>query len=636
MSTSDQTDNKSIGVIDERGYLNGFGRRGFTMFKSFLELLANMLDAFDALNRSGAAARLSRKKIAFIIDTARTRFIDNAMGMTETDAENMAALHKENHISDTARGVSGIGAKPSMSKLSGKKLVEVHTRKVGAATGYVISYPWNAIHEAGRYTGMVTIRKMTAEEEAAFHKEREENGMLNEQGEAHGTTTYFPTNASLSDVIRKNFAPIESTDMNVLDRAGIVFGREDVSIVCKDYECVEDKTMEMYDYFGEDQSKYYQGVNEEIIEQWYSKKNDEDRFIWRKNDGSSWEILKDRRGYTKEAKSSTTNTNEYLLVGTYRVRTGLRDDKKVFDRENPEAITGTEIKPEYNTRHLNSDETFSGTSRLVRNGQIIGLIPCGVSIAAAKRGTGESNFKYLLMQCEVCFNPVSIQKDDQNHQDRAMNIQENKNQFDGESLPQNFTRLVKDIKNQKAAEIWNVFQTILDRKREEEEAAAREEEEAAAREEEEARDEEARRVREAEEAAARAARAEQIAREEGARLIREAEEALAGLQGVVHDEEGDHEEEESSDEESDGNEDPSHHEQAQGQEQDQDQNQNQDQGQEQEQNRPPPPVDVRPFRRGGVFGHELKSELQRIIAALVDDTLYSDQLLQLYNDATRV
>jgi hypothetical protein len=157
-------------------------------------------------------------------------------------------------------------------------------------------------------------------------------------------------------------------------------------------------------------------------------------------------------------------------------------------------------------------------------------------------------------------------------------------------------------------------------------------------------------VREAEEAAARVARAEQIAREEEARLIREAEEAAAaaGLQGVVHDEEGDHEEEESSDEESDENEDPSHHEQGQdqgqnqgqdhvqNQEQEQEQEQDQGQGQEQEQNRPSPPVDVRPFRRGGVFGHELKTELQRIIAALVDDTLYSDQLLQLYNDATRV
>jgi hypothetical protein len=38
-----------------------------------------------------------------------------------------------------------------------------------------------------------------------------------------------------------------------------------------------------------------------------------------------------------------------------------------------------------------------------------------------------------------------------------MGIQENKNQFDGESLPANFTRLVKAFRMKKAEEIWEYF-----------------------------------------------------------------------------------------------------------------------------------------------------------------------------------
>ena len=42
-----------------------------------------------------------------------------------------------------------------------------------------------------------------------------------------------------------------------------------------------------------------------------------------------------------------------------------------------------------------------------------------------------------------------------------MGIQENKNQFDGESLPLTFTRLVKAIRFKKAADIWAYFQQAV-------------------------------------------------------------------------------------------------------------------------------------------------------------------------------
>ena len=42
-----------------------------------------------------------------------------------------------------------------------------------------------------------------------------------------------------------------------------------------------------------------------------------------------------------------------------------------------------------------------------------------------------------------------------------MNIQENKNQFDGKSLPKNFTRLVKALKKRKSHMIQEYFTTVL-------------------------------------------------------------------------------------------------------------------------------------------------------------------------------
>jgi hypothetical protein len=59
----------------------------------------------------------------------------------------------------------------------------------------------------------------------------------------------------------------------------------------------------------------------------------------------------------------------------------------------------------------------------------------------------------------VRFSPYSSQED--NHQDRAMNIQENKNQFDGKSLPKNFTRLVRALKKKKVQVIQEYFSAVL-------------------------------------------------------------------------------------------------------------------------------------------------------------------------------
>jgi hypothetical protein len=99
-------------------------------------------------------------------------------------------------------------------------------------------------------------------------------------------------------------------------------------------------------------------------------------------------------------------------------------------------------------------------AKLVRNNQEIGLIPPEVSVGSA-RADGCAYLKIKLVQCEVSFNPVSSHD---NLQDKIMNVQENKNQHDGESLPVNFTRLIAEIKDKKAVEIWRSLEAMANAK----------------------------------------------------------------------------------------------------------------------------------------------------------------------------
>jgi hypothetical protein len=98
----------------------------------------------------------------------------------------------------------------------------------------------------------------------------------------------------------------------------------------------------------------------------------------------------------------------------------------------------------------------------VRNNMVIGTFNFPEVNISNARANGEAMLGIKLVQCEVSFNPISMQN---NPQDRVMGIQENKNQFDGESLPKNFTRMVKAVKKEKADEIWKYFNEVIAAKR---------------------------------------------------------------------------------------------------------------------------------------------------------------------------
>jgi hypothetical protein len=441
---------ESFGEINERGYLAGFGKRGYTLPKCLLEIGANSLDALDRVVNS---AKL-KKKLVFDIRRDSINIIDNGIGMNALSAKNMFAMHRENHADHSSRGVSGIGVKPGMSQLSNHTTVTIYTHMIND-TFLCITAPWGEIHKEGIYTGKVTARLMSDAEKKDFIDERVLNGMVVK--EPHGTTMRFQYSDTLKELISENFVePIlaESVLSDPLDRFGVIFGRDNVEMVYKHFE-QSPKVLSMYNYFSGTQVDFYTGYDEVTIEQWSNDKGD--RFIWR-DGANSYEITRVGRGYSKDPQLMINGLQGYEHAGNFTVKVGLRNDSTIFDVNNPVKITAEKNFGQYNLKHLGEvNDLFLSHNKLVRNNQLIGLIPPEVTITSA-RGCGKSRLSIEMVQCEVSYNPISSQS---NHQDRVMNIQENKNQFNGASLSKTFTRIVKGIKEKKSHEIWEYFSNIL-------------------------------------------------------------------------------------------------------------------------------------------------------------------------------
>lgn len=446
----------AVGSIDERGYLKSFDRKGFTPQKCILELVANTLDAMDKVGRHLSLS----KKLAFHVTEGFIYMMDNGIGMGRDAAKNMFSLHHENHHGDTSRGVSGIGAKPSLSILSEVKTVHLYTRMPEGEYLHII-VPWDMIHREGRYTGMISVCAMTDEEKAEFESQRETRQMMSSSG-AHGTTIKFPYNEKLKRTLEDNFLPIsgENEDTKPLDRIGIVFGRDEFECVYTHYEG-DSFLLKKYNYLQGAQPEFYRGKSEEIIEMWVTP-DKRQRFIWKNTNGEDYEINASGRGWKKEPETVTANTNNCKKLGEFTVAVGLRKNLTFFNHEQPVLPEGASpeknVNP-YHIEHLGKDcIDFLSQFKLVRNGQLIGLIPAPDVKVSSHRAGANMFMNLVMMQCEVRYNPVSNQD---NPLDHAMNIQENKNQYDGSSVDKKFTRLLLAIKKKKATEIWEYFESTV-------------------------------------------------------------------------------------------------------------------------------------------------------------------------------
>jgi hypothetical protein len=181
--------------------------------------------------------------------------------------------------------------------------------------------------------------------------------------------------------------------------------------------------------------------------------------LWAKNDSlDKYEIPKVGRGYGTVPEICRNSMLGWTRVGEFTVKTALRIEDSFFNYEQavlPHSASQENINS-YHSHHLGENPIlFLSSYKLVRNNQLIGLIPPPDNKLSSARGNAKSFVEMTMVQCDVSYNPVSTQNC---HQDHAMNIQENKNQYDGESVDKRFTRLVFAIKRAKFNEIWKNFE----------------------------------------------------------------------------------------------------------------------------------------------------------------------------------
>ena len=464
LTGSKKVGEKKAGKFNQAGILASFERQGFTPAKRLLEIIANSI---DAIYRVISTVPQYPGRILFEILKDTIKIIDNGSGMDESDAENMWDAFRENNSSYKSRGVSGLGSKPALEGLSCRTEVRIFTRKLGGESICII-IPWDKIYEQMVYTDMITIRPMTSDEQHTFIKERADYDMVHQ--EAQGTTICIKRNGTLEDLIDDNFTDImKSNLMNPLDRIDCIFGKESnvIDFCYKKIGKKEPVSLVLYNYFGQDNTKYYTGVNTEYIEEYY-KKTEQPRFIYTNNsDNKRYEInIHSRKGnvpqYKKKAELASS-TSGWTLVGRYAITTALLNSKSLFDEENPAPITASKRIDEYSSQFIgdtNNKEGWKYISKLkiVRNNQLIGYCDIPDKDEGSSRGTAKSMFD-TLVQTEIAFDPVSTHD---NIQDKTIGIQQNKNQFDGKSVPINLLRLVKHIRNIKAEQIWEYFEYILE------------------------------------------------------------------------------------------------------------------------------------------------------------------------------
>ena len=132
----------TVGSRDESGFLKNLRRGGFSPEKSFLELIANSLDA-------------KASSIEFIRSDSDYTIKDNGWGMDKFGFEKMFCAQRENHLGEKTRGVSGYGSKPALLTLSNTSSVDIISYKDGIATK--ASVPWDRMFAESRYDDMITV-----------------------------------------------------------------------------------------------------------------------------------------------------------------------------------------------------------------------------------------------------------------------------------------------------------------------------------------------------------------------------------------------------------------------------------------------------------------------------------------------
>ncbi len=475
---------ETCGDWNEAGLVESLDRKGFTPIKGLLELFANSAD-------KDATQIIADISLEFI------KIIDDGTGMDRNSLKKMFSMHNSNNSDKKSMGVSGLGGKEGMYILS-KKLNKEPTTVIVFTHQENGSYlkaivPWKKIFDDKIYTGRITITDMTAEEIALFQSERDECQFK------HGTTIKFNYNDQLKNLIEIQFYKKQLCESRISreNRSDFVFGQKIVEIILKKSDGTPNLSIEKYDYFSGNDNEYYAGKGCDIIEHWVSPKKN-DVFVYHDEDGNPLYIKQTDKSCSTIPTTIDMSGSGWEKIGLYEIKNGIRCCKDIFDPTRPREPSGA-------TMYLNTydekffpkldveytKECFSGCA-VVRNSQFIVNIPYSDKTFNAKtsRGGFTSMFNNVYHRTEINYETESKQD---NRMDKAMGIQENKNQHQ-KVLPLTLERLIIYLKKQHIEKVYNYFDTVIrtkaeqDKKRRENEAERRRVEEQKKRiEEEEAR-----------------------------------------------------------------------------------------------------------------------------------------------------
>jgi flagellar biosynthesis GTPase FlhF len=484
-----------VGSINDAGILSGLKRKGITPEKSLSELFANSIDA-------------GCNEIRYKVFRNNIKIIDDGKGMNMEAIQNMFDIHKENHKNDKSLGVSGVGAKAASLILSNDTMVVLYTKCVHGEY-YKVEIPWDEMLQKGKYTNMIRPVTMSTDDIVEFHKERET--MKNKYT---GVTIKFKYSDKLKLHIEKQFCSVEeyrkkyNSEIIPENQLGVIYGAFPLDCSYEHYEEKELRKMAKYNYFGGEDNEFYKGKTEETISV-YEKEDKPKRYILNKN-GEQYEIkqlgLKGKQ-VKKDIEKITESFIGWSHLGNFILKVGCRRDDNYFNDESSEIKKLPDSGAE---NHLKYEEDYFGDvidgqniklreyfckPELKRNNQIICSFDLPDEIIGNRRANAKSMFGIKHLKCQLSYDPVSSLN---NPLDLLCGIQENKNQCSCQ-FEKSFLRLIYNIKNQKANEIWDYFDEIVKKNIENEDELhrkKREEEEKKRKEEKDAEDAEKLRKRE--------------------------------------------------------------------------------------------------------------------------------------------
>jgi Histidine kinase-, DNA gyrase B-, and HSP90-like ATPase len=439
------------GSWNESGLVASLDRCGFTPTQCILELLSNVIDA--------------RARNALVKIGADIRLIDDGVGMVMKVLKTMFEMFRANHTGEKTMGVSGIGGKEAYYILSKKgktpSTTLVYTRTIDGEYLKAIM-PWDVIISKKIYTGKIRFEQMSHEEIGLFCHERRDFGV------EHGTTIRFQYSDELKNLIHSLFdKDIKNTNkFKLTDRPEFVFGKFSTAISLDKGDRLPPIVLLKYNYFGDDDRKYYIGKKVEEIRH-YIDDDDKNRFVFEDTSGKTWEFKMNVKCATKESQVNIGET--WVLAETLTLSNALRKDDRIMNPSDPKSFdTAETFLNSYDSNFLNEKDAeyakqlLAGCS-LNRNNQLIGIFELEGFNTRTSRGSGEAMLKCFHHRTQLSYDPVSNQD---NPTDIVMGIQGNKNQY-SQTVHPSLGRLIAWRKKVHLEEINQYFQQLIDTKKEE-------------------------------------------------------------------------------------------------------------------------------------------------------------------------